>query len=203
MNKDIDWNAIRSEYERGDMSIRHLAQTYDVSKTTLIDRRNKENWARPPQKNARPDKSLSDQRVPNRDVNAGMRAAMAVKLRSKKLTYDEIAKQCGYTSESSARKAVKREMQRIIVENVEELRQEECLILDQLHAAVWPLAVPDNPKEPPSLWAVDRMLKIIEARRELMGLDVKPEEVAKHPVVIRQLPPGYLGLQEVPNEHGS
>jgi hypothetical protein len=117
---------------------------------------------------------------------------MAVKLRAKKLTYDEIAKQCGYTSESSARKAVKREMQRIVVENVEELRQEECLILDTLHATLWPLAVPDKPEDSPNLWAVDRLLKIIEARRELMGLDKPKDEAMANQVIIREVPAGLL-----------
>jgi|SRR5882762_1923159 len=192
MSKQVDWSQVRADYEAGLMSLRQLAQTYDISKTTLIERRNKENWSRPVINSIRPDKTQSEQKVPNRDVNAGMRAAMAVKLRTKKLTYDEIAKQCGYTSESSARKAVKREMQRIVVENVEELRQEECLILDTLHATLWPLAVPDKLDDPPNLWAVDRLLKIIEARRELMGLDKPTDEAVGPQLIIREVPAGFL-----------
>jgi hypothetical protein len=41
-----DWIAIRNEYENG-LSLRQLAATYGVSKTYIIEKRNKENWNRP------------------------------------------------------------------------------------------------------------------------------------------------------------
>lgn len=44
---NIDWQAIRSDYESGGMSLRQLAATYGISKTYLIEKRNKEGWNRP------------------------------------------------------------------------------------------------------------------------------------------------------------
>ena len=73
------------------------------------------------------------QRLPhNRDVNAAQRAALAVKLRTSKLTYDQIARQCGYSDRASARKAIMRELERVVVTNVDELRREELATLDVL-----------------------------------------------------------------------
>lgn len=40
---DVDWNAIRADYERG-VSLRQLASNYNISKTTLIRRRDSECW---------------------------------------------------------------------------------------------------------------------------------------------------------------
>jgi hypothetical protein len=44
---DINWAAIRAEYEAGGVSLRQLAAKYSVSKTYLIERRDKEAWNRP------------------------------------------------------------------------------------------------------------------------------------------------------------
>ncbi len=41
-----DWPAIRSEYEQG-ASLRSLAAKHSVSKTYIIEKRNKEQWNRP------------------------------------------------------------------------------------------------------------------------------------------------------------
>ena len=43
----VDWDAIRADYEAGKMSLRRLALFYGVSKTYLIERRDKENWRKP------------------------------------------------------------------------------------------------------------------------------------------------------------
>src|SRR5258707_1047663 len=42
----IDWSVIRQEYEQG-TSLRSLATKHEVSKTYIIEKRNKENWNRP------------------------------------------------------------------------------------------------------------------------------------------------------------
>lgn len=146
------------------------------------------------------------QEVPKRDLNAGQRAAVAIKLRAKGLTYEEVAVQAGYSGESAARKAILRELDRVVVTNADVLRKEEAHRLDRLLAAVWPQAVPDNPKDPSNLWAVDRVLKIIEARRQLFNLDIRPEDAAKAQVVVREVPSGYFGIpapQEAQNGHSN
>jgi transposase len=44
---EINWSDIRAEYEAGGKSLRQLAAKYTVSKTYLIERRDKEGWNRP------------------------------------------------------------------------------------------------------------------------------------------------------------
>jgi len=115
---------------------------------------------------------VTTQRVQQRDANAAERVSLALKLRLEKKTYDEIAKACGYTDRASAYNAVKREMDRRIVGNVDDLRREESLILDALHNAVMPLVTDIKC----NLFAVDRVLAIMDRRARLLGLDIKPED---------------------------
>lgn len=110
-----------------------------------------------------------------RDVNAAQRAMMALQLRAKKLTYDEIAQQCGYNDRAAAHKAVQRELSRVVVENVEELRREEMMMLDRLQVECWK-RMEDGEYGRAKLFAVDRLLAISERRAKLMGLDMRPEE---------------------------
>lgn len=124
-----------------------------------------------------------------RDINAATRAALAIKLRAQRLTYEEIAQQCGYGSRGACHDAVMREMDRCLVENVEELRREEAFMLDLLHAEIWPLAMDkDNEKR---LFAADRILAISAQRAKIVGLDKTAVAVSK--VVVREAPAGYFG----------
>ena len=147
---------------------------------------------------------MDNQRVPNRDINAAQRAVHALALRAQKLTYEEIALRVGYGSASACRKAVMREMDRCVVKHEETLRSEELFILDSLHSAVWKSAFPEaddanqetdgdsdekpvrkkNPKL--NLFAIDRLLAISEARRQLMGLDVKPDAIPDGVTIVRE-----------------
>lgn len=55
-----DWEAIRREYEAGGITLRPLALKHGVSKTTLIERRNKEGWTRPTDRpTVRPDGNIT------------------------------------------------------------------------------------------------------------------------------------------------
>lgn len=47
MNDKPDWETIRREYESGGTSLRQLAVKHNVSKTYLIEKRDKEHWNRP------------------------------------------------------------------------------------------------------------------------------------------------------------
>lgn len=116
----------------------------------------------------------ADPKTTTRDVNAGQRAALAVKLRASKMTYDQIARQCGYADKQTAHKAVQRELQRVVVANVEELRQEEVNTLDLMQSECMRLFLDRENKA--RLYAADRLLAIMERRAKLMGLDIKPEE---------------------------
>src|SRR4051794_3489323 len=96
-------------------------------------------------------------KTPNRDVNAAQRAVHALQLRAQKLTLSDIARQVGYSDASACLKAIKREMDRVVVENVEELRREELASLDILESVCWE-RLNDKAYEKSTLFAVDRIL---------------------------------------------
>lgn len=121
-----------------------------------------------------------------RDVNAAERAAMAVRLRAQKLGYDEIARRCGYASRGACHDAVQRELQRVVVENVEELRREEVAMLDRLQEECWK-RLEDDEFSKAKLFAVDRLLMISERRSKLMGLDKRPEELLANQNYIKKI----------------
>lgn len=121
---------------------------------------------------------------PTRDVNAATRAVKALQLRAEKLTYEEIAHRTGFSTASSCRKAVLRELHRVVVTNVEELRREESALLDKLHAEVWALAM--DRKSKGRMYAIDRVLAISEARRRLFGLDAKNDDIMAGVTIIRE-----------------
>lgn len=139
---------------------------------------------------------MDKQGVPNRDANAAQRAATATSLRARRLTYQAIAEQCGYGSASACRKAIQRELQRVVVTNVDELRREELAMLDKLHTECWDLAMDKGYKG--RLFAVDRLLAISERRAKLLGMDAPTTgAIAAAQVVIREVPAGYLGEAKV------
>lgn len=191
MTRELDWNAVRADYENG-MTIRQLAAKYDISKSVIGERKYKEQWQQNRTKNRT---NATAQGIPNRDVNASFRVAEALKLRAKRSTYQEIAIRCGYSDASAARHAIKRELERVVADSVEEMRHEELLILDQLHEAVWDQAI--NKDDAAQHFAVDRALKISQARRELLGLNKPADEPVKPLVIIRETPQGWLNLPQV------
>lgn len=141
-------------------------------------------------------KSADTQEVINRDVNAATRAVQALQLRMQKLTFAEIATRCGYASPGAARKAILREMNRVVVANVNEMRREELAMLDQLHSEAWQLAM--DKKNTYRLYAADRVLAISERRAKLMGLDTPVESaIAANLTIIREVPMGLLTPPEV------
>jgi AraC-like DNA-binding protein len=129
-----------------------------------------------------------------RDVNAGIRASLALKLRAQQhLSYAEIAQQCGFASKGAAHNAVQRELQRTISTNVDEMRREELATLDYLEMMALK-RLRDETYEKQQLFAFDRILQIMERRSKLMGLDAQPSgNVAVAGVIVREVPAGYLG----------
>ena len=128
---------------------------------------------------------MANSKSRTRDLNAVMRVEMALKLRAQKKTYEEIAKLCGYASRGACHDAVMRELERVVVSNVEELRREESAMLDQLHAKCWE-RLESKEHEKAMLFAVDRLLAISERRSKLMGLDVKPDGLPEGVTIIRE-----------------
>ena len=128
-----------------------------------------------------------------RDVNAGIRAALALKLRAEQhLPYAQIALECGFASKGAAHNAVQRELNRTISTNVEQMRREELATLDYLEMTVL-RRMRDEKHEKAMLFAVDRLLTIMERRAKLMGLDMPVDmAVFANQTIIREVPQGYL-----------
>jgi hypothetical protein len=145
---------------------------------------------------------MTTQRVQNtknpqlRDVNAVQRVALAVKLRSQKVKYSEIARMCGYGSAGAAHKAIMRELERTVSTNVEELRREELESLERLELECWKI-FSDKERTKGQLFAVDRILAIKDRRARLMNLDIpKDGNIADAQVVVREVPVGWLKIPQ-------
>lgn len=93
------------------------------------------------------------------------RQATAVRLRASGLRYDEIARQLGYNSEATARSAVASVIRKLPIVAGTELREMEVIRLDALLHAVWDKALAGQG------WAIDRALKIIHQKCQLLGLN--------------------------------
>lgn len=187
--RDINWAAIRAEYEQGLSSLSALERAHCVSRQAIKKRANKEQWVTPPQQVTG---TSSIQKVPNRDVNAALRVATAIKYRQSGLTYERIARLCGYSDPSSCRHAIQRELDRVIVQNIEEWRNDHISRLEMLHEKIWPLAVPDEDGKKVSLFAVDRLLAIAEREAKLLGLDAKADDNIGPQIIIEEVPMGYF-----------
>jgi len=132
-----------------------------------------------------------------RDVNAGQRVVQALALRAKKLTYEEIAAQCGFADRASCYRAIQRELERRVVTNVDHLRRQEADMLDQLHQVCWDMAMDKANKG--RLFAVDRVLAISERRAKLLGLDIPAKDAATANItIIREVPMGLLSEAPTP-----
>jgi hypothetical protein len=99
----------------------------------------------------------------------------ALLLRKQGMTYEAIADTLGYASPSGAYKAILSALQRTLQEPADDLRTLEGGRLDAMLEATWGPASRGIPQ------AVDRVLRILERRAKLYGLDapVKQEITGK------------------------
>lgn len=109
-------------------------------------------------------------RNPDRATVAG-NENKAVELRKAGLPYAQIADALGFASASSAYRTVMRALARNQSEQVEELRMIEGARLDRMQQAVWQRAVQGD------LHTIDRVLRIMDRRARLFGLDA-PQKVS-------------------------
>lgn len=100
-----------------------------------------------------------------RQVIALPRHLAALQLRQKGLTYDEIKTELGYASKGAAAKAVRSALRKTLAEPAERVRDLEVTRLDRMVSAIWDKVLAGQ------LTAVDRMIKIMERRARLLGLD--------------------------------
>lgn len=123
-----------------------------------------------------------------RTVETAEKDAKAALLRSRGLSFSEIAAQLDFADSSGAHRAYRRALAAVPVEAVGELRALETQKLDAMERTAWAALMrtyhlaqhgkividPDgNPVEDvgPKLAAIDRLLKIAERRARLLGLD--------------------------------
>jgi hypothetical protein len=99
------------------------------------------------------------------------RQAQALELHKAGVGYQVIADRLGYAGPSGAYKAVEVALQKTLQEPADELRGLELERLDRMQEGLWDKAIRGN------LRAVDRVLKIMKRRSQLLGLDA-PRQVA-------------------------
>ncbi len=98
----------------------------------------------------------------------------ALELRRAGVTYDLIAERVGYSERGAARKAVVRALRRTLEGPAEDVRELEADRLDRLQSGLWAQAMKGN------LGAVDRVLRLMERRARLLGLDQPTQVQAEH-----------------------
>jgi len=101
-----------------------------------------------------------------RRIAAVDRQRSAVDLRKAGATYLEIAQALGYSNKQGAYNAVQTALFKTLQEPSEEARQMDLARLDSLLMALWSRARAGD------LPTIDRVLKILERRARLLGLDV-------------------------------
>jgi hypothetical protein len=89
-----------------------------------------------------------------------------LELRRSGETWQRIAQVVGYANASGAQKAYSRIVNRVQRESVEEIRDLELDRLDRIMRAYWKPAIVDGDKK-----AADLVLKVIDRRAKLLGLD--------------------------------
>ena len=107
----------------------------------------------------------------DRRIKTADRTARALELRRSGATYEEIAQACGYRSRSEAFQSIQRALSRVIEEPAQALREIEGQRLDAMQQAIWDKAMTGD------LPAIDRMLRLMERRAKLFGLDT-PTKIA-------------------------
>ena len=120
-----------------------------------------------------------------RMIEARDRQRRALELRRAGATYEMIADQLDYKSVSGAAKAVSSALKLMLREPADEVRHLELDRLDRLLLAVWSRAI-GGPGKPADDFAIDRALKVIKQRCELLGLNapLRHEIGVEHEIVL-------------------
>jgi hypothetical protein len=127
-----------------------------------------------------------------RRLAAAERQRQALELKKAGADYRTIAERVGYAGPAGAYKAVTTALKALVQEPAEELRTMEVARLDQMLLGLWPKAIKGD------TWAVDRVLKIMERRAALLGLDAPVKRELSGSVELRtyaERVAGDLGLE--------
>jgi hypothetical protein len=121
------------------------------------------------------------QRDAQEDLNGATREKLVLDLRMQGYDFDTIAQMAGYSNRSGAWKAWQRAIARVPMASAELERRQESLRLDSLLAVYWPKAIGGDG------WSYDRILRNMERRAALLGLDLKANDtVAAGQTIIRE-----------------
>lgn len=107
-----------------------------------------------------------EEKASKRAIEARERQAKALEAKKAGLTYEQIAEKVGYADASGAYRAVEKALREMIREPAEHVRMLELARLDQLWMAYYRRAI-----EGQAPLIVDRLLRIMERRAKLLGLD--------------------------------
>ena len=131
---------------------------------------------------------------PGQSEQAAERRVRAIELRKAGLGYRQISEQLGVSVQQAWRDVQKAlaDLAKMEQDHAREYRQLELERLDALLSPLWLRARgrriqhDDGTVEdvPPDYAAVDRVMRLMEARRRLLGLDVQPED-KDHEVIVR------------------
>lgn len=103
------------------------------------------------------------------------RERLVLDLRRAGATFDDIATQAGYADPSGAWQAYRRAIGRTLTEaHADEQRELEAARLDSLQQAIWDRAIAGD------LPAVNGVLRIMERRARLLGLDAPARSQVHH-----------------------
>ena len=107
------------------------------------------------------------------EAEAMLKRGEALKLRREGKTYQQIADLIGYSGKSMAYREVQAALHETIREAGPEVRELEVQRLDLLVEKLLPYALGSAEEQEgvPSLHTVDRLLKVMERRAKLLGLD--------------------------------
>ena len=117
-----------------------------------------------------------ESKTSKRRLKARERWLAALELRKRGLTFEAIAQELGYAGAPQAYKAVMSALKETFREPTKELRDLEAARLDAMQEKIWGKTGPEK------MAATDRLLRIMERRAKLLGLD---EEKSATPLEIK------------------
>lgn len=124
---------------------------------------------------------------PARDINRAQRITLATKMRIEGHEWETIAAVCGIRGGKGAAYNLVNEALKIERrEATEELRTLEALRLNALLAVYYPKALEGDG------WSLDRVLRIMERRAQLLGLDAQAAQENAPTVIQRIYPPSWM-----------
>lgn len=112
---------------------------------------------------------------------AAERQRQALELRKAGVGFQAIADRLGYKDHSGAYRAVKTALKKTLQEPADEVRRVEVERLDAMLLGLWSSAKAGN------LLAVDRVLRIMQRRADLLGLDAPQKREITGDLILRQL----------------